>query len=153
MWRWHSTYCGKAFEEGYNFASDLTLIKGLHTKLLASKGVGVPILGVSRQNDIWVLALWPCTNNTIRGRWWLPPSPGRGESCEFVFALCSSMHQKCYSYALTNLLFGCTSLCEWMNHLSLVLVPSQSSNMLLYPQSVANQGAHPNSFFVCCFHF
>jgi hypothetical protein len=40
------------------------------------------------------------------GRWWLPPSPGHCESCESVFARGSSVHQKCYNYALTNLLFG-----------------------------------------------
>jgi hypothetical protein len=42
----------------------------------------------------------------LGGRWWLPPSPGRGKSCEYVFARGSFVHQKCYSYALTNLLFG-----------------------------------------------
>jgi hypothetical protein len=40
------------------------------------------------------------------GRWWLPPSPGSGESCEYVYARGLSMHQKCSNYALTNLLFG-----------------------------------------------
>jgi hypothetical protein len=39
------------------------------------------------------------------------PSLGLGESCEFVFAHGSSVHQKCFSYTLTNLLFGlCTSV-------------------------------------------
>jgi hypothetical protein len=63
-------------------------------------------LGVSRQNDIWVLVSWLGTKYTIRGRWWLPPSPGCGESCESMFTCGSFEHQKCYSYALTNLLFG-----------------------------------------------
>jgi hypothetical protein len=40
-----------------------------------------------------------------------PPSSGRGESYEFVFARGSSMHQKCSNYALTNSLFG---LCKSM---------------------------------------
>jgi hypothetical protein len=26
-------------------------------------------------------------------RWWLPPSPGRGESCESMFTYGSSVHQ------------------------------------------------------------
>ncbi len=39
------------------------------------------------------------------GRWWLPPNPGRGESYESVYARDSFVHQKCYHYALTNLLF------------------------------------------------
>jgi hypothetical protein len=40
------------------------------------------------------------------GRWCLPPSSGRGESCESVFARGSSMHLNRSNYALTNLLFG-----------------------------------------------
>jgi hypothetical protein len=41
-------YCWKSLDEGYNFASDLISIRGLHTKLWAPKVVGVPILGISR---------------------------------------------------------------------------------------------------------
>ncbi len=56
------------------------------------------------------------------GRWWLPPSSGRDESCEFVFAYDSSVHQKCFNYALTNLLFG---LCKFMWIIKLfVIFPS-----------------------------
>jgi hypothetical protein len=52
------------------------------------------------------------------GRWWLPPSPGHGESCEFMFARGSSVHQKCCSYALTNLLF---SLCRFTRVIDLLI--------------------------------
>jgi hypothetical protein len=55
------------------------------------------------------LECWPCGHTQsilYGGRWWLPPSLGRGESCEFEFARGSFVHQKCSSYALTNLLFG-----------------------------------------------
>ncbi len=45
------------------------------------------------------------------GRWWLPPSLGCGESCEFMFACGLAVHQKCSDSALTNLLFG---LCRSM---------------------------------------
>jgi hypothetical protein len=41
----------------------------------------------------------------------LPPSFGRGESCEFMYAHDSFIHQKCFNYAITNLLFG---LCRFM---------------------------------------
>jgi hypothetical protein len=41
--RWHATYRWKALDEGYNFVFDL--IKGLHTKLWASKVVKVPNFG------------------------------------------------------------------------------------------------------------
>ncbi len=40
------------------------------------------------------------------GRWWLPLNPGCGEFYESVFACGLSVHQKCSSYALINLLFG-----------------------------------------------
>jgi hypothetical protein len=57
---------------------------------------------------------WSMARHKIyyKGRtWWLPPSPGLGESCESMFTHGSSMHQKCSNYALTNLLFG---LCKSM---------------------------------------
>jgi hypothetical protein len=54
------------------------------------------------------------------GRGWLPPSSGRGESCESVFAHGLSVHQKCSHYALTNLLFGlCRSV--WVIDLFVIL--------------------------------
>jgi len=50
--------------------------------------------------------MWLITKNIKRGRWWLPPSPGRGESCESMYAHGLSLHQKCSNHVLTNLLFG-----------------------------------------------
>jgi hypothetical protein len=60
------TYHWKALNKGYKFAVDFILIGGLHKKLWASKLVGVPILGISGQNDIWVQAPWLGTKNNIR---------------------------------------------------------------------------------------
>jgi hypothetical protein len=40
------------------------------------------------------------------GRWWLPPSPGRGESSESKVARGLSQHWKCAEWVLTNLLVG-----------------------------------------------
>jgi hypothetical protein len=75
MCRWRATYCWKALDKGYNFGLDLILIRGLRTKLWASKVVGVPFkefrdsnLGALGKNDIWVLAPWPSIKNTIRGK-------------------------------------------------------------------------------------
>jgi len=73
MCRWRAINRWKALNKGYDFASDLTSIEGLHTKLCASKIAGVPILGISglpspRQNDIWVLALWLGIDNTLKGK-------------------------------------------------------------------------------------
>jgi hypothetical protein len=93
-----------------------------------------PKLRVLKKNDIWVLALWLGTKNNIRGRWWLPPSPSRGESCEFVFAHGSSMHQKCSNYALTNLLFGlCRSM--WIIDL-LVTLPNPHLRAPTHPSTL-----------------
>jgi hypothetical protein len=63
------------------------------------------------ENDIWVLALWSCIENTIRGKVVASPSPGCGESYESMFVHGSSMHQKCSNFALTNLVFG---LCRFV---------------------------------------
>ncbi len=41
------TYHWEALNQDYNFASDLILIGGLHTKLWAPKVVGISILGIS----------------------------------------------------------------------------------------------------------
>jgi len=45
-YKWHATYLWKALDEGYNFTLDLTSIKGLHTKLWASKVARVLISGI-----------------------------------------------------------------------------------------------------------
>jgi hypothetical protein len=61
----------KSSQQGLQLIINLISIEGLKTKLWVSKVVGVPILGISRlprQNDIWVLALWLSTKNTIRGK-------------------------------------------------------------------------------------
>jgi hypothetical protein len=42
--RWHATYCWKELNKGYNFALNITSIKGLHKKLWPSKVPGIPIL-------------------------------------------------------------------------------------------------------------
>ncbi len=75
-------------------------------------------LGVLRQNDIWVWVPWPHIENTIRERWWLPPSLGHGESCESVFARGSSVHQKCSNHVVTNL-FG---LCNFVWAIDLFVI-------------------------------
>jgi len=46
--RWCGTYCWKTLNKVYNFVLNLIWIKGLHTKLWASKVMEVPILGISR---------------------------------------------------------------------------------------------------------
>jgi hypothetical protein len=43
-----ATYLWKDLDKGSKFASNLTSIESLHTKLCPSKVVGDPILGISR---------------------------------------------------------------------------------------------------------
>jgi hypothetical protein len=86
--RWHATYLWKALDKGYNFALDLTSIRGLHKKNMDFQSHGgpnfknfeIPHLEVLGQNDIWMLAPWLGTKNTIRGKvvaspkfglWWV----------------------------------------------------------------------------------
>jgi hypothetical protein len=47
MCRWRATYRWKSLDEGYNVVVNLTSIKTLHTKLWASKVLGIPISGIS----------------------------------------------------------------------------------------------------------
>jgi hypothetical protein len=89
--RWRVTYLWKALDEGYNFSLDLILIGGLKTKLWRPKVTGAPTLAISRlpfgslgtkcHLDVGFLERHKVYYKG--GRWWLPPSPGRGESCEF----------------------------------------------------------------------
>jgi hypothetical protein len=46
--KWHATYHWKPLDKDYNFASNIVLIKGLHTKLCAPKVAGVSTFGISR---------------------------------------------------------------------------------------------------------
>jgi hypothetical protein len=78
-------------------------------------------LWVLGRSDIWVLAFWPSTKNTIKGKVVASPSLNCGQSCESMFASGSSMHQKRSNYALTNLFCLCRSM--WVSNL-LVIFPS-----------------------------
>jgi hypothetical protein len=82
------------------------------------KNFETPNLRVPRKNYIWMHPLWLITENTIKGRWWLPPSLGHGESCESVYACGSFVHQKLSNYTLTNL-FG---LCRYVWIIDLLII-------------------------------
>jgi hypothetical protein len=132
----------KALDEGYNFASTFTSIRGLHKKLWASKVTKVLILKISGL-PIWESRVkmtfgcrptWPGIENTIRGKVVVSPNPSRGESCEFVFARGLSVHQMCSNYALTNLLFG---LCRFMWIIDLLIAhPSPHPEALARPSTL-----------------
>jgi hypothetical protein len=66
---------------------------------------GITHLGVSGQNDIWVLVLWPGTKYSIKGKVVVFPKFGRWWILWVRVVRDSSLHQKCSNYALSNLLF------------------------------------------------
>ncbi len=81
-------------DEGCNFALDLIIIEGLHTKLWAPKVKGIPAVGILRL-----------------------PLGNPGTKCHLDVGLMEKYKvyykgdQKCSNYALTNFLFG---LCRSM---------------------------------------
>ncbi len=104
--RWHATYRWKAFDEGYNFVSNLNqrsahkVIRLQSHRSLNFKNFEIPTW------ELWdkmTFGCWPCgqvQRILYGGKWWFPPSLGRGEFYEFVFAYSLSVHQKYSSYAL-----------------------------------------------------
>jgi hypothetical protein len=83
-----ATYRWKVLDKGYNFASNLIVIGGFHKKLCAFKVARVPIVTISglplgslgTKSHLDVIPMERC--RITKGRmWWLPPSPGHGESC------------------------------------------------------------------------
>jgi len=108
-WRWHAIYRWKILDNGYNFALNLTSIRGLHRKLWTSK-FGVPILRISG------LLTWESQDKMTLGIGLVArhKEDYKGEGDGFpqvrvvmsLMSLCLLVHQKCSNYALTNLLFG-----------------------------------------------
>jgi hypothetical protein len=84
-------------------------------------------LGVPKQNDIWVLVLWPSTKYTIKGK--VVVSPKSGPWWILWVHVCPwFIHApKCSNYTLTNLLFG---LCKFMWVIELLVnLPSPISEL------------------------
>jgi len=156
-YRWHTTYCWKALNEGYNFALDLVSIKGFHTKLCTPKVIGIPILEIlglpfGSPETKWnqVLVSWLGTKYTIKGKVVASPKSGSWWVLWIYVCMWFVHAPKCFNYTLTNLLFGlCKSV--WVIELFVNLPsPSWSSSTPLYPRSVVNEGTHPNSI---SFHY
>jgi hypothetical protein len=64
VWTWRATYPWNVLDKGYNFGLDFTSIRGLHTKLWASKVARVPtsrILGfpLGSPETKWHLGVGP----------------------------------------------------------------------------------------------
>jgi hypothetical protein len=95
----------KRSQQSYNFSSNLIPIGGLNKELWAAKVPGVQIGIVSghfrysfgtppweSREKVPFRCRWGGVMQRILygGRWWLPPSPGHGESCESKVARGSS---------------------------------------------------------------
>jgi hypothetical protein len=88
--RWRATWCWKALDEGYNFSLNLIAIRGPHKKLGALKVAealvvaisGLPFGSPETKSHLDVALMEWHKVYYIGGRWWLPPSLGRGESYE-----------------------------------------------------------------------
>jgi hypothetical protein len=103
--------------KGYNFAQDLILVRGLHTKLWAPKVVGVPTVGILKlplgsPRTKWHLGAGPVARHKVVaspkfGPWWV---------LLVRVCLCLILAPKVSSYALTNLLFGFVQVrvSEWL---------------------------------------
>ncbi len=142
---------GKPLNKGYNFAWELISIKSLHTKLWAPKATRVPTVGISRLplgnlETKWHLGAIPMAMHIIYYK-----GEGGGfpqvwamvnlmSSCLLVAPSCTKAFQLCTNQLVVWFVQVCVNWC-----LSLFLSPIRSSNMPLYPQSVASQGACSNS--------
>jgi hypothetical protein len=148
-YKWHVTYCWKALNEGYNFASDLIIIKFFHAKLCAPKVAGVATMGILRlplgslgtKNHLDVAPVKKCKVYY----------KGEGGGFPQVRAMVSLVSPSCLWLLLTPKVL---ELC--INHLALVLcrfvwvieacqfflVPSQSSSTPLYPSKVLRAKEH-----------
>jgi len=92
IWIGSATWHWKALEESYNFGLDLVLIRHGCREIWAPKVSG---LQPGQFWDNFGTPTWESRENVpsgcssrgelqrilYGGRWWLPPSPGRGESC------------------------------------------------------------------------
>jgi len=118
--RWRVTCCWKFLDESCNFVSDLILI-GVEHEIIAPQsckssnpGRDKKPFGCGPHGEVQSIL--------YGGRWWLPPSPNHGESCEAKVTHGLSKHQRCSNIVLTNSwLVGCRFV--WVNKL-IVIFPS-----------------------------
>jgi hypothetical protein len=109
--RWSATHRRKALKESYKFALDLIPIRGLSWELWAPK---VPRVQTGTVSGLFLGSLETKSRLDVGaterrrewGRWWLPPSPGRGEPSEFVLPVACPNTKSDFECDLTNLLVG-----------------------------------------------
>jgi len=138
--RWCATYRWKALDEGYNFASNIISIRGLHAKLWRPKVAGVPIVAISRlplgspgtKSHLDVGPLERGRVNIKREGGGFPQVPAVVSfmcPCCLWLVLAPKVLQLCTNHLASVL---CRSV--WVDKAcQLFLVPSRSSNTPLYP--------------------
>jgi len=124
--RWCATYLWKALNKAYNFASDLISIKGFHAKLWVVKVVRVPLVGIlglpfERPKTKWHLGAGPMARHRVYYKGEGGGFPKSKPRWVLWIQVCP-WHQKCFNFALTNLLFSFVQVrvSEWL----LVILPS-----------------------------
>jgi hypothetical protein len=155
------TFCWKTLDESYNFALDLISIEGLHATIWAPKVVEVSIVGIlglplGSLETKWHLGVSPVAKHKVYYK-------GEGDGFPQVWAMVNlvSSNLPMVHLSTKNVLAMHEPTCYlvlcrfmWVSDcLSFFLVPSQSSNMPLYPQSAVSQKVCPNSLLLRCFHF
>jgi hypothetical protein len=103
----------EALEESYKFASDLIPTRGLSWELWAPKVSGVQtgtvselLLGNPETKSHSDAGVAEQRRILYGGRWWFPPSLGRGESSESVLHVACPNTKSDSECELTNLLVG-----------------------------------------------
>ncbi len=107
VYRWSAAHRWKALEQSYKFSLDLVPIRGLSRELWAPKVPRVQIgtvSGLPRNRKSFGCRCGGVTQRILYGgRWWLPPSPGRGESSESVLPVACPNTKSVFKGELTNL--------------------------------------------------
>jgi hypothetical protein len=157
--KWHATYHWKALNKGYNFASDIILIRSLHVKLWALRVAGVLIVRISfgnletkyhldagfvvshriyykgqvsaflKSEPWWVLWVRICR--------WLVLAPKAVQLCTNQLVVCF-----------------CASSCEWVIKLLVILhSPISELQHALLPPKCYERGSMPRILVVPLFSF
>jgi len=158
--RWCATCCWKAFDEAYNFASNLISIRGLNAKLWGPKVVGVPPLAISGL---------PLGSPMTKSHLDVGPMGSHrvyykveGGGFPQIRAMVSLVNSNRPWFVLTPKVFQlCTNhlvlvLCRpmWVSEAcQFLLVPSQNSSMPLYPSTVLRAREHARFFIVPLFFY
>jgi hypothetical protein len=139
--KWRAMYRWKALDDAFNFALKLISIESLHPKLWAPKVARVPILWISgfplkNPRTKWHLGDGLVAKHRVHYKGEVDGFP-QVRTMVTLMNLCLLVACPWTKNVPTlhwpTCCLVCACLCEWLTHLLLILVPSQSSNTPLYP--------------------